>query len=158
MADAQTLADRLLSLKMTTLMPPWQWSTLRPQCITCEWRTRHPRDGERWPAWTREQLQERGAAELHCEDGALVLVLPFDIIGWDERGGCLLHEVCPVWDEQLIGEAFNMQDFSDWRPTHFKPLELFSHTSLKHWKSDRFVRDLLRQLGAAVAAAGHKQS
>jgi hypothetical protein len=133
-SDKRTLGDRLLSLKITTLMPPWIWNAMQPFCVSCQWRSRRRKDGERWPIFTRDTLQLLGAKELHCQGGGILLVLPFDVIAWNDCGGCLLHEVAPMWDGARIDRAFNVQDFSEYRNSSFVPLSSTSHSAVDAWR------------------------
>lgn len=75
----------------------------------------------------RFQLQQCRALEISCEYGTVVLAVPFHLIRWNALGGCLFHEIVPMWDEKLYGaEAFNVQDLSEF--TSLKPLSSTSRS------------------------------
>ncbi len=124
--DTRTRSDRLASLSLTCLMPPYTWTTLRSECRTCATHAMADRGGERWPSLYRDELVGK-ASMLRCEGGAVVLAMPFDVLAWRELGGCLMHEVRPIWNGYLIGEAYIVQDLSRFRS--LEPLDALAHTS-----------------------------
>lgn len=121
----KTASDRILALSATIEMPPYQWYDMRPHCHTCANRW-NDRDGHRWQRWDRDELRERGAEELACEGGTVMLLFPLSLI-WVAEPHCFLHEVWPEWNNGLRGpHAFGVQDMSEF--TKRKPLTRTSFT------------------------------
>lgn len=135
-----TIGDRILGLAATVEMPPFRWSLMRPWCRTCANSGLNDRSGRLWWWYDhlgREQLRALGARQIRYSAGDVGLVLPLKLFwGPDEHEPDkrkptfhFLHEVKPLWDDQMFGvKPFGVQDM---RPfdDHLEPLDEFSFSA-----------------------------
>ena len=97
-------ADRLGGLYASVTMPRWQWRELMTQCRSCTQRHHELAITSSIYAtrFKREELIEKGACQLSCNGGDVVLAIPFAVLFRIADPAHLFHEMTAIWDGRMI--------------------------------------------------------